>query len=298
MNACPFCLGSSFHSACAEDFHGSSTVPIVAIDSGSVEAIIGSQAEKIGGVQPKFTADLSSDGTALVPVEGGRFIVKPQWKRKHLPQNEHLSMCLARLLGVEAARCALLPQLDGMPVYVVKRFDRFDDDPSRGRHQLDFCQLLDLPQDHKYDHAAIRCAEVIVENSVTAGDDLQKLFQLLVFSYWIGNGDLHLKNLSLLDWGGYRLAPAYDIACSYVFGDEKMALYIRNRQKDIPRRDWLAFAPTCRLDEAKGAFVIDSMLARYDDCLAMIARSGLPQDHRPAYRRCLAKRRRALSGAR
>jgi len=270
----------------------------VAIDSGSVEAIIGSQAEKIGGVQPKFTADLSSDGTALVPVEGGRFIVKPQWKRKHLPQNEHLSMCLARLLGVEAARCALLPQLDGMPVYVVKRFDRFDDDPSRGRHQLDFCQLLDLPQDHKYDHAAIRCAEVIVENSVTAGDDLQKLFQLLVFSYWIGNGDLHLKNLSLLDWGGYRLAPAYDIACSYVFGDEKMALYIRNRQKDIPRRDWLAFAPTCRLDEAKGAFVIDSMLARYDDCLAMIARSGLPQDHRPAYRRCLAKRRRALSGAR
>lgn len=272
-------------------------MPIVALESSSLESIIGSQAEKIGGVQPKFTAEVSSDGTTLVPAEGGRFIVKPQWKRKHLPQNEHLSMCLARLVGLDVARCALLSQMDGMPVYVTKRFDRFDDDRSRSRHQLDFCQLLDLPQDQKYDHAASRCIQVIVENSMAVDDDLAKLFRLLVFCYWTGNGDLHLKNLSLVDRSGYRLAPAYDLACSYVFGDEKLALYVRNRQKDIPRREWLAFAATCRLDEEQAAAVIDSMLARHEDCVAMIRRSGLPEDHRPAYLRCLTKRRRALSGS-
>jgi serine/threonine-protein kinase HipA len=257
--------------------------------------VIGAQAEKIGGVQPKFTAELSSDGTALVPVEGGRFIVKPQWQRKHLPQNEHLSMCLARLVGIDAARCALLRQSDGTPVYVTKRFDRFDDESSRSRQQLDFCQLLDLPQDQKYEHAASRCAQVIIEHSVAVPDDLAKLFRLLVFCYWTGNGDLHLKNVSLVDRAGYRLAPAYDLACSYVFGDEKLALYIRNRQKDVPRREWLAFAATCHLDEPTAAAMIDAMLARYDECIAMIERSGLPREHQPAYVRCLTKRRRALS---
>jgi serine/threonine-protein kinase HipA len=138
---------------------------------------------------------------------------------------------------------------------------------------------------------------VIVENSVAVEDDLAKLFRLLVFCYWIGNGDLHLKNLSVVDRGGFRLAPAYDLACSFVFGDEKLALYVRNRQKDIPRREWLAFAAMCRLDESKAAAVIDSMLASYEDCCAMIRRSGLPQDHRPAYLRCLTKRRRALRGS-
>jgi serine/threonine-protein kinase HipA len=268
----------------------------VAIESSSLEAIIGAQAEKIGGVQPKFTVDVSSDGMMFVPAEGGRFIVKPQWKRKHLPQNEHLSMCLARLVGVEVASCALLSQMDGVLVYVTKRFDRIEDNPPRSRHQLDFCQLLNIAQERKYDHPASLCTDVIVENSIDPDGDLAKLFQLFVFCYWTGNGDLHLKNLSLVDRGGYRLAPAYDLACSYVFGDEKLALYVRNRQKDIPRREWLAFAATCRLDETRAAIIIDSMLARYHDCLAMIGRSGLPGDHRPAYMRCLTKRRRALMG--
>lgn len=52
------------------------TVPIVAIESSSLETVIGSQAEKIGGVQPKFTAEVSDDGAALVATEGGRFIVR------------------------------------------------------------------------------------------------------------------------------------------------------------------------------------------------------------------------------
>jgi serine/threonine-protein kinase HipA len=119
-------------------------------ESADLESVIAAQAEKIGGVQPKLTVDVSSDGMTLEPSEGGRFIVKPQWQRKHLPQNEHLSMCLARLVGVEAASCALLPQMDGTLVYVTKRFDRVDDYSTQNYHQLDFCQLLSLPQDNKY----------------------------------------------------------------------------------------------------------------------------------------------------
>jgi serine/threonine-protein kinase HipA len=264
-------------------------------DPASLEQIIGSQAEKIGGVQPKFTAEIDVGGS-LIPAEGGRFIVKPQWKRKHLPQNEHLAMCLARFVGVEVAACALLTQQDGVPVYVTKRFDQLDDGSLLRRHQLDFCQILDISQEYKYDHSVSQYIRVIAENSVAVRRDLCKLFRLLVFCYWIGNGDLHLKNLSLIDRGGLRLAPAYDLACSYVFGDEKLALFIRNRQKDLPRGEWLAFAASCRLSETEAGEIIDAMLEHYDECLAMIRRSGLPMEHRPAFIRCLTKRRRALGG--
>lgn len=281
--------------------HGSSRIPIVLVDAASLEAVIGAHLAKISGVQPKFTADASSDGSRLVPSElpeGGRFIVKPQWRRKHLPENEHLAMCLARLVGIEVAACALLQQTDGATTYVTRRFDRDDSDPPRSLSQLDFCQLLNLPQDAKYDRPATLCAEVIERYSVDARGDLARLFRLLVFCYWIGNGDLHLKNLSLVDRGGYRLSPAYDLACSYVFGDEKLALPVRNRQKDVPRREWLAFAASCRLGEDEAASIIDSMLDQFDDCRAMIRRSPLHPDYQSAYLRCLTKRRRALQDRR
>jgi serine/threonine-protein kinase HipA len=158
LTGCPFCLGPSFHPVCAEQFLGSPTIPRVGVHPSGLETVIGSQIEKIGGVQPKFTADLSIDGTSLEPSrgEGGRFIIKPPWqlprgskRRMHLPQNEHLSMCLARLLGIDVASCALLPMEDGTLAYVTKRFDRTDDDPPQSLHQLDFCQLLDLSQEQK-----------------------------------------------------------------------------------------------------------------------------------------------------
>lgn len=307
MIGCSFCLGPSFHPACAEQFYGSRTTPIVRVNSCDLEAVIGAQVDRIGGVQPKFTVDVGSDRTSMVPTMGareGRFIVKPPslWKQPrpskpelHLPQNEHLSMCLARLVGIEVAPCALLALMDGIPVYVTKRFDRTDDDDQPGSLPLiDFCQILDLPQDRNTSTSATRCVEVIRAYSVDADNDLRRLLQLLVFSYWIGNGDLHLKNLSLLDRSGYRLSPAYDLTSTYVFGEERLALHVCNRQKDVPRRTWLAFAAACDLGEQAAAAIIDSMLARYEDCLAMIGRSGLHADHQIAYKQCLRKRRRAL----
>ncbi|HET9623167.1 MAG TPA: HipA domain-containing protein [Kofleriaceae bacterium] len=314
MNACPFCLGTAFHPACAQAFHGGASLPKLAVTAHTVRAVIDTQPSKLSGVQPKFTADVSPDGRELVPTSDGRFIVKPEWSsdlvsiqpsdlkgrrpllraRKDLPQNEHLAMCLARLVGLDVAHCALLEQRDGALAYVVKRFDRSDDD---GPHssQLDFCQLLDLPQEQKYEHSALRCAEVITDFSTNPSADLVKLFKLLVFSYWIGNGDLHLKNLSLIDRGdGYRLAPAYDLACGYAFGDEKLALYVSARQKDIARPHWLAFACSMGLAPDIAFQVIDSLIAHHDACLELVARSPLRVEHRVAYRRCMTKRRRAL----
>lgn len=297
MNGCPFCLGPSLHPQCALDFHGTTTVPVVAVRLDEIDELIGAQAEKIGGVQPKFIADVTPDGSSLVPAEGGAFIVKPQWaKRAHLPENEHLSMCLARSVGVSSASCALLTMADGSLAYVAKRFDRDDSIPAVVFHQLDFCQLLNLPQEGKYDRAANVCIDVLRESSVDVRADLKKLFSLFVFSYWMGCGDLHLKNLSLLDRNGFRLAPAYDMACSYIYNDKKLALRVENRQKDVRRADWMAFAKACDIATSDAAAIIDSIASSTDAAVKMVRRSSLPMGHKPAFERCLRKRRRSLLG--
>ena len=43
--------------------------------------------------------------------------------------------------------------------------------------------------------------------------ELLKLYRLLLFDWWSGNGDMHLKNFSLLTGkdGRHRLSPAYDL---------------------------------------------------------------------------------------
>lgn len=51
-------------------------------------------------------------------------------------------------------------------------------------------------------------------------EDQQRLAELLVFNYLIGNCDAHAKNYSLFlgSRGSIRLAPAYDLSSTTVYG--------------------------------------------------------------------------------
>lgn len=79
----------------------------------------------------------------------------------------------------------------------------------------DFCQLdLRLTQD-KYKGSYERCAKIIEKYSSTKGLDRAEMFMRLVFSFMVGNSDMHLKNFSLIESEGgsgeYHLSPAYDL---------------------------------------------------------------------------------------
>ena len=65
-------------------------------------------------------------------------------------------------------------------------------------YQEDFCQLSELPPSAKYDGSGEGCAKIINRFASEPSIDLLRLFEQLVFSWWVGNGDLHLKNLSLM----------------------------------------------------------------------------------------------------
>jgi serine/threonine-protein kinase HipA len=68
------------------------------------------------------------------------------------------------------------------------------------------------------------------------------LLRLVAFSYVIANGDLHAKNISVLEVEGQtRLAPAYDLVSTLPYGDDRMALELEGRDKRLRRAHFIAF---------------------------------------------------------
>ena len=76
----------------------------------------------------------------------------------------------------------------------------------------DFCQLDQRLTADKYKGSYERCAKIIQSYSVSPRLDITEIYLRIVFSFAIGNSDMHLKNFSLIERNGeYRLSPAYDL---------------------------------------------------------------------------------------
>lgn len=302
---CPLCLGKladgeNHHEGCARRVFGLPSVPTLREGSEELTEAIVTQGQKLSGAQPKLLVSLDPEEAILQPTPDGRYLLKPQSpKYRNVPENEHLTMCLARCCGLRTAEAVLVALDDGQLAYVTRRFDRTEGDPPGKRAQFDFCQLLGLQPEQKYQRTAEECVEVIRQFSSDVEEDLRRLFRLLVFGYWVGNGDLHLKNLSLLEEdAGVRLAPAYDLVCTWIYDDRRLALYVNGCDRDVKWPDWLALARAGGLGEGEAEAIADDVLAREEDALAMIDRSWLPSSLRASYRQCLRKRGRALRSGR
>jgi serine/threonine-protein kinase HipA len=98
----------------------------------------------------------------------------------------------------------------------VQRFDRSD----RGEsiHMEDFAQVFGLYPGDKYHHRSYsNVASVLRAETGEAGT--YEFFRRLVFSVLIGNGDMHLKNWSLLYPDGRTpvLSPGYDFVATFPY---------------------------------------------------------------------------------
>jgi serine/threonine-protein kinase HipA len=104
----------------------------------------------IQGVQPKLSAVLNIKQAQFDIVnKNGKYIIKIQSPLyKELPQNESLSMLLAKSIDIETPIFGLVKTIDNNYSYFIKRFDR------EGRNKKlaveDFCQLASLDRDTKY----------------------------------------------------------------------------------------------------------------------------------------------------
>jgi len=188
----------------------------------------------LAGIQLKFSAIKAAAGGLTIPADGagGSWIIKlPSVTHEGVPENEYVMMELARRIGIDVPEVGLVPveEIDGLPegiqvkganAFVIKRFDRGADS---GRiHIEDFAQIFSVYPDDKYKSANYEnIGNVIWTEIGEAG--ITEFVRRLVFSALIGNGDMHLKNWSLIypDRRNAALAPAYDFLSTipYIKGD-------------------------------------------------------------------------------
>ncbi|HUG19482.1 MAG TPA: HipA domain-containing protein [Planctomycetaceae bacterium] len=305
MNSCSICLGSlpageDYHPECLESLFGVPTLPVLDVELSKLYSLAASKMAgkmSISGAQEKVSLTLSEDRTALeVTDTGGRYILKPETTRfSSVPQNELLTMRLAQLVSIEVPPCGLIRLKDGTTSYIIKRFDRLDDG---GKLQVeDFCQLALKPLRHKYDGSAEECVRILRKYASEPLIEIQKLYRLLLFVWWTDNGDMHLKNFSLLTLrdGMRRLSPAYDLVCTkLVIPDDKLALPIGGKTRNLKQRNWLDFAKYCEIPERAARRLISEQTEVLKPALELIAASFLPENMKSQYEEFLKRNTTAL----
>jgi serine/threonine-protein kinase HipA len=192
----------------------------------------------LAGVQLKFSAVMEASGGLTIPAHGvgGSWIVKlPSTQFAAVPENEYVMLELARAIGIQvpAIRLVRVADIQGLPpeaarmegqALAVERFDRAAGDLRI--HMEDFAQVFGLFPDDKYGSRS--CANVAAVLWAETGDtSTYEFLRRLVFSVLIGNGDMHLKNWSLLYPDGRKpvLSPAYDFVSTVPYiPDDNLAL--------------------------------------------------------------------------
>lgn len=252
----------------------------------------------LAGVHQKISVTVTAQRRSVRVKPGpGRHILKPQSPAWLLPENEHLTLQIARAAGLEVAECRLVPADGGSPACLVKRFDR-PDDGSKLRVE-DFCQLAGKLSREKYDGTAEMCAEIVKHHATEPIVESARLFRHMVVAWWTGNGHVHLKNLALLtgDDGITRLSPAYDLQCtSLACGDAPLALGVNGKRRDIARGDWLAYAGACGLRRPAAERVLRGVASATEEAVRLVSESHLDPDAKRRYARLLRERTAALDG--
>ncbi len=194
----------------------------------------------LAGVQLKFSAKAEATGGFTVPANGagGSWIVKlPSEKHLQVPETEYSMLTLAGKIGIEIPELKLIPttSVEGLPdefrgsvadSLAVKRFDRTD---NGGRiHMEDFAQVYGVYPKDKYEKAGYgHIARVLW---IDCGEpSYTEFIRRLVFTVAIGNGDMHLKNWSLLYIDPLHpvLSPAYDFVPSIAYMGDKETLGLK-----------------------------------------------------------------------
>lgn len=223
----------------------------------------------LAGVQMKLSVmkNTGKGGRLTLPMgdEQGQYIAKfPSTAFPGVSENEFANLALAAAIGMDVPEYELVEKSDfeGIPeefdtlsdgkVLLVKRFDRGAG--AERIHIEDFAQVFGVYPARKYEGAAYHDIALVLSAAVSPTAALE-FVRRLALTVIAGNGDMHLKNWSLIyrDNGDKpELAPIYDVLSTvpYIPADA-MALSLGGERsfKALAAPRWKAFANRARLPE-------------------------------------------------
>ena len=264
-NKCLYCYEKveeseiDFHKRCSKKFFGTENAPLLDLSLSEIENYaldLLKRSVSVTGVQPKLSVDIIKNRNELprMTLVGlwGQYILKSPYKKyPEMPEIEDLTMKMAELVGIQTAQHSLIRMKSGELAYISKRFDRTSKEKL---HIEDFAQLLEVLTERKYSGSVERVGKGIMKFSSFPGNDLINLFELVLFSYLIGNADMHLKNYSLLrdQQGDIKLSPAYDLLSTKLLmpeDKEEYAITINGKKSNITRKDFYKLATIFNFSE-------------------------------------------------
>lgn len=240
------------HQACNKRFYGQLKTPQLHYNFDNLQElatkVIQSQMA-VTGVQAKVSLSLyrklSKNLTKKLTIVGlyGDYILKPPSDfYAHLPELESVTMHMAKVCGLQVVPHSLIYLQDNTLCYITKRVDR----TRKGAlHMEDMCQLSERLTEDKYKGSHEQVAKLLLKYSSNPLLDVSNFYELVLFCFFTGNADMHLKNFSLLEQqeNKYSLSPAYDLLPTALVNQadtEELALTLNAKKRKLKYQDFLA----------------------------------------------------------
>lgn len=296
-----------YHAACAKRFFGAQLVPSLPYSQADIRELAKQVVRShitVTGVQAKLSMDIErTNQTSRLTIvdQGGKYILKPQTpKYPYLPEIEDLTMHLAQVIKIDVVPHALLRFDNGELCYLTKRIDR--DKKGNKIAMEDMCQLTEHLTERKYKGSYEQIAKAIRRYSAVPGLDLTKYWTIVLFSWIVGNSDMHLKNFSLYAPDGidHVLTPAYDLVNTLLVipeDSEELALTLNGKKRKLTRQDFEQAMLLSGLNEKAVSNILDKFQRLYPQWETIIRSSFLPKDMQEAYWQLIEQRIQQLYSA-
>ncbi|HEY9411868.1 MAG TPA: HipA domain-containing protein [Jiangellaceae bacterium] len=223
------------------------------------------------GVQPKVSAAMLS---SPVTTTHGPAILKlnPPSGFPRLVENEQFFLQMARDCELRVPDHLLIHDRAGRAGLLVMRFDRLvgPDGAISRLAQEDACQVLGVYPARKYriktEEAIERLALCCELGHGSRQVEVLRMIHLVAFSYLIGNGDLHGKNISIRasPEGRWETTPAYDLVTTqpYMRWRDPMALDFHGRANKLNRAHLVAASTRLGIAERAVVRLLDRLCSR------------------------------------
>jgi serine/threonine-protein kinase HipA len=270
----------------------------------------------ISGVQQKLSLKIEQ-GELVPTTTDGEFILKPSPETfPHAAENEQLGMEISRLLGIPTAACGLIRFSDGELAYITRRFDRLVGDIKV--HQEDLAQAQGFASADKYRGTYEDAGKKLYQMSGNKLSVVADLINRLMQAYLIGNGDMHLKNISLqrdiANTSRFydRLTPNYDQLSTALYtemdtqgflalglladadGEEAFSEAYQHYGY-YTGRDFITLGTRLGINDKAIRVSLQNIATKKKEVLSLIDRSFLPDNMKQDFGHIINERARALS---
>lgn len=311
-NRCLYCYEilfkstSDFHEACNKRFFGQLKTPQLAYSLDNLKElatqVIQSQMA-VTGVQAKVSLSLykkqEKNLTKKLTIVGlyGDYILKPPSEHyAQLPELESATMHMAAVCGINVVPHSLIKLQDGTLCYITKRVDR----NRKGKLKMeDMCQLSERLTEDKYKGSHEQVAKLVLKYSNSPLLDVSNFYEQVLFSFFTGNADMHLKNFSLLEKEeqGMSLCPAYDLVPTAIVNPadtEELALTLNAKKRKLNYKDFLMAFENGGLNKKVLDNTLDLFVYAKPELVTILEKSFVNDEYKENYFSLINKRYKQL----